>query len=150
MSRHTSTLLAIPRSYACTPAPRQRGGFAAAQWNSIAPVRSAGVHGYRAGRVCFKGRGDYAARWDRSLGRSASLCARSMVGTSRSGSSLLITYSSTNHRIRSGISEYAESRMIGRLGNLCLIWQATASASIPSCLYSAKQRNGARKRLQAR
>jgi len=42
-----------------------------------------------------------------------------MIGTSRSGSSLFITYSSTNHRIRSGISQYAESRMIGRLGNRC-------------------------------
>jgi hypothetical protein len=37
-----------------------------------------------------------------------------MIGTSRSGSSLFITYSSTNHKIRSGISEYTESRMIGR------------------------------------
>jgi len=39
-----------------------------------------------------------------------------MIGTSRSGSSLFITYSSTNHRIRSGISAYAESRTIGRVG----------------------------------
>ena len=66
-----------------------------------------------------------------------SLYARSMIGTSRSGSALFITYSSTNHKIRPGISQYAESRMIGRLGNRCLMWQATASASIPSCLYSS-------------
>jgi hypothetical protein len=44
----------------------------------------------------------------------------------------------TGHRIRSGISAYAESKMIGRLGNRCLMWQATASASMPSVLYSSK------------
>ena len=67
----------------------------------------------------------YAAatqRWHRCSERGPSLYIRSMIGTSRSGSSLFITYSSTNHRIRPGISLYAESRMIGRLGNLCLIW----------------------------
>ena len=54
---------------------------------------------------------------------------------SPSFSSLFITYS-TNHRSRRGISENAESRMIGRRGNVCLIWQAIASASMPSGLYS--------------
>jgi hypothetical protein len=63
---------------------------------------------------------------------------RSITHTSRSGSSLFIRYSSTSHRIRSGMSAYAESRMIGKLGNRCLICQATASASMPSRLYSSK------------
>ena len=61
-----------------------------------------------------------------SLERGTSLCAlsglfehvtRSMARRSPSGISLLITYSSTNQRIRSGISKYAEIRTIGRLGN---------------------------------
>jgi hypothetical protein len=34
-----------------------------------------------------------------------------MIGTSRSGGSLLITYSSTNHKIRTGISEWTETRV---------------------------------------
>jgi hypothetical protein len=42
--------------------------------------------------------------------RGARLQARSMTGTIRSGSSLFITYSSTNHRIRAGISEYADGQ----------------------------------------
>ena len=51
----------------------------------------------------------------------ASLDARSIIGISRSGSSLFITYSSPQHRTRSGILEYPESMTIGRLGNRCLI-----------------------------
>src|SRR5208337_465343 len=88
-----------------------------------------------------KRQSSYAAaplRWHRLSDCGRSLYARSMIGTSRSGSSLFITYSSTNHKIRSGISQYAESRMIGKLGNRCLIWQATASTSMPSCLYSSR------------
>ena len=61
-----------------------------------------------------------------------------MIGINRSGSSLFITYSSTSHRIRSGISQYAESRMTGRLGKRSLIWQAMASESISSCLFSSR------------
>ena len=63
----------------------------------------------------------YAAaplRWHCPSELGASLYARSMIGTSRSGSSLFITYSSTNHRIRSGISQCAESRMIGGWGTV--------------------------------
>src|SRR5512141_2842758 len=67
-----------------------------------------------------------------------SLWARLMIGTSRSGGSLVITYSSTNHKIRSGISEWTETRMIGRLGNRSLIWQATASVSMPSSLHYSR------------
>jgi len=57
----------------------------------------------------------YAAatqRWHRVSERGPSLYVRSMIGTSRSGSSLFITYSSTNPRIRPGISLYAESRVL--------------------------------------
>jgi hypothetical protein len=60
-----------------------------------------------------------------SSDRGPKLCARSMIGISRSGISLFITQSSTNHRIRPGISQKAESRMTGRLGKRCLIWHAS-------------------------
>ena len=76
-------------------------------------------------QYCLSKQSPYAAAplcWNRSRERGASLCARSMISNSRSGISLFITYSSTNQRIRPGISEYAESRMIGKLGNRCLIW----------------------------
>ena len=59
-----------------------------------------------------------------------------MIGTNRSCMSLFITYSSTTHRTRSGISKYAESKIRGTLGNRCLMWQAIASES--SCLYSKR------------
>jgi hypothetical protein len=75
--------------------------------------------------ITSKMQNSYAAaaqRWLRWCERGPSLDIRSRIGTSRSGSSLFNTYSSTNHRIRPGISLYAESRMIGRLGNRCLIW----------------------------
>jgi hypothetical protein len=50
-------------------------------------------NGYHADES-VQGRGDYASvapSWNGSLGRSAGLCARSMIGTNRSGSSLFIT-----------------------------------------------------------
>src|SRR5579864_5083293 len=74
-------------------------------------------------------------------GLSSSSLARialSIACTRPSMGSLFITYSSTNHRTRSGISEYADRRTIGWFGNRCLIWKAMASASIPSDLYSRR------------
>ena len=39
-----------------------------------------------------------------------------MIGTSHSGGSLFITYSSTTHKIRLGISEYSETRLAAHHG----------------------------------
>jgi hypothetical protein len=44
----------------------------------------------------------------------------SITPESRSTGSLFITYSSTNHRRAAGISEYADSKIIGTVGKRCL------------------------------
>jgi hypothetical protein len=70
-----------------------------------------------------------------------------MIGTSRSGSSLFITYSSTNHRIRSGISEYADSRMIGKVGKP-LLDMPSYGFRIHAFLFVFQQNSGDRRVLQ--
>jgi hypothetical protein len=81
--------------------------------------------GYAAALLCSQ-------RWFERRAGLPDRVTRSMIGTSRSDSSLFITYSSTNHRIRSGVSAYAESRMIGTSGNRCLIWQTGRAPGKPS------------------
>ncbi len=57
---------------------------------------------------------------------------RSITCGSRSTGSLRNMYSSTSHRMASGMHQYAESKMMGWFGKRCLMRHATACASMPS------------------